>query len=505
MSSTHLYDVVIIGNGILGLQTAYFLKKQDPRLNVALIGPSHREGSASVAASAMINVFGEIDHGLLDDSALWEKFKLTYRGGQRWDQHAIDISEFSDTPLQVKRGTYLLLNAKSTSIEVRNLNYVKKVMTQLGHRYEEVNPDSLSWFKPGDDACPIEMIKVDDGFIQSEKVLKALDKAIKILGVTVFPTEATQIIDKKRIFGTNHKKVALASGELLEAPHIVFANGAYAQKLIDQVPELRSHTPHLLFGIGSALDLSFPEWVHKYGGLSKELFEMDAVVRTLDRGGNCGLHVVPFGKGEFYVGASSGVLLDPEPYPRLHGIKSLVLSAISEINCGFFHAGTRVRNNGFRPTTLDCFPLLGESHLSGYWFANGTKRDGLTASPEICSKLAQAIITGHSELPEIFKPSRKLISYKTKTEAMKSAKLMLEGSDRQHGGIQAAYMVPSYRQTRYKWVTDLYEKRNLGDFGMHPEVLHLYDSDEFYQIVRRNVETKRISFNLNHSELTGVT
>src|SRR5262245_50693880 len=101
------YDVVIIGNGILGLQTAYFLKKNDPNFKVALISPPQREGCASLAASAMINVFAEMDHSTLENRPLLERFKLTYRGGQAWDKHAEALSQFSDTPLCIKRGTYV--------------------------------------------------------------------------------------------------------------------------------------------------------------------------------------------------------------------------------------------------------------------------------------------------------------------------------------------------------------------------------------------------------------
>lgn len=486
----NLYDIIIIGNGILGLQSAFFLKTADQNLKIALISPPDRTGCATLAAAAMINVFAEIDYGMLENIPLWERFQLTYRGGQLWDKHAEALSQYSDEPLQIKRGTYVLVNARSTAIEVRSLNYIKKVIPQLGHHYENIDPNTISWLKSGDDACPIETIKIDDGYINSRQVVQALDRAMKALGIDVFPTQATRLSQEKKLFGSKEKLVTLESGEVLQAPHIVFANGAYAQQLINQIPDLRAQTPHLLYGAGFGLDLSFPQWVRQYGGLDKEIFKMDAVIRTLDRGGNCGLHVVPLGNGEFFVGASSGVWMEPEPFPRLHGIKSLVLGAISEINYGFFHANTQVRANGYRPITLDCFPLLGESEMKGYWFINGTKRDGFTMSPYICQKLASSIIHQRQELPHIFRPSRPLISYKTQAEAIKSAQLMLDGADRQHGGIQAPYMVPSYHANRYQWVDGIYAKRKIEGFGIHPEVLHLYENDDFYRQVKHPFETK---------------
>ena len=39
-------DISIVGNGILGLMTAYELTNRDPSLKVAVIGPANREGGA---------------------------------------------------------------------------------------------------------------------------------------------------------------------------------------------------------------------------------------------------------------------------------------------------------------------------------------------------------------------------------------------------------------------------------------------------------------------------
>ena len=58
------FDVLIVGNGIVGSLTAVMINKNLPKIKIGLIGPSNRPGSASVAAGAMLNVFGEIIWGL---------------------------------------------------------------------------------------------------------------------------------------------------------------------------------------------------------------------------------------------------------------------------------------------------------------------------------------------------------------------------------------------------------------------------------------------------------
>ena len=58
---------IIIGNGIIALTTAFrLLKKLAPTDNISIIGPKNRPGSATLAAAAMLNSFGEIEsHSLV--------------------------------------------------------------------------------------------------------------------------------------------------------------------------------------------------------------------------------------------------------------------------------------------------------------------------------------------------------------------------------------------------------------------------------------------------------
>ena len=55
---SQVYDIAIVGNGILACALSEKLK--DEGLSIALIGPSDRPESASVAAAAMLNSFAEI-------------------------------------------------------------------------------------------------------------------------------------------------------------------------------------------------------------------------------------------------------------------------------------------------------------------------------------------------------------------------------------------------------------------------------------------------------------
>lgn len=476
------YDIVLVGNGILASSLAYHLKKENQNLSIALVGPKCREGSATLAAGAMINVWSELGAGQFENEALATRFELTRKGGLAWESFAQELSQASGEEIKLTWGTYLIRTARSTSIEKNAYAYIKKALASNQIEHKVCDPDDLPWLKASQEAQTMEALWIkDDGRIDSRRVMKAFDLVLPRMGVDVIDAYVTQLNPKKDgFFKKQDHTITTSQNETISGKQIVLANGAYAQSLLDNIPALHNSIPRLLFGIGCGVDITMPDWVKKYGGLGREILDLDAVVRTPDRGGACGVHVVPYGDGRYYAGASSLNSLEPDLLPKLHGMHVLIHSVLTEINRSFFHAGITFRSVGCRPTSADTFPLIGETDIKGVWMLNGTKRDGFTMSAHIAKELSQEILGGSSTLPRMFKPCRSLISYKTKAEALKDAELMMIGADFQHGGLQAPYMVDKYKQMRIADVEAIYNKRKLNNFGIQPELLHLYENDEFY-------------------------
>ena len=474
------FDVIVIGNGALGCSIAYRLKASDKTLKVAIIGPAARKGAATTTAGAMINVWAELAPGQFDDPVLADRAELTISGGCLWDDYCAELSESGSHPIDIKWGTYVINNSRGSPHERRAVDYMLDVMQkrQINHRL--CDPSEIKWLKPEITGEATRIVWIPDGRIDSREVLKVYERAFRNMSVeqidaTVEELQATN----------NNRSVKLSDGTTLSAKHIVLANGSFAQSLIDQVLEIRNATPRLLWGAGSAVDLAFPPWIMRdRGGLERNVFDMDAVVRTVDRGGACGIHVVPYGEGKYYLGASSGVWFEPEPSARVHAVEVLLRSVVEEINYGFFYANMEVRGPGHRPTSVDTFPLLGQSHVPGIWFANGTKRDGFTCSPLIANELvAEMLGQRRSRLPERFRPSRKVISYKTKAAALDDAVSANVGGEYQHGLKLPPYAVEGYRAHKREQYEAIYRKRNLSEFGIHPEVLHIYENDQFFAAV----------------------
>ena len=71
-----MYDLTIIGNGIIGLLTAHNYIQIEPKAKIAVIGPSQKYNSATMASGAMINVIPEIDTISFGNDYFQKKFKL---------------------------------------------------------------------------------------------------------------------------------------------------------------------------------------------------------------------------------------------------------------------------------------------------------------------------------------------------------------------------------------------------------------------------------------------
>ena len=71
------YDCIIVGNGSIGMAIANDLSREASlSFKISIFGKKDRTGSASLAAGAMINVFGEIEYDTLKSNAGMTKFKM---------------------------------------------------------------------------------------------------------------------------------------------------------------------------------------------------------------------------------------------------------------------------------------------------------------------------------------------------------------------------------------------------------------------------------------------
>jgi hypothetical protein len=92
-----------------------------------------------------------------------------------------------------------------------------------------------------------------------------------------------------------------------------------------------------------------------------------------------------------------------------------------------------------------------------------------------------------SALPAVFRPTRKAIPYKSRSVAIDETVLFSINGERQHDLHLPPWADEAHARHRRDEVIKVYEKRGLGDFAIHPEVIHLYDNDAYYEGIKHSL------------------
>lgn len=466
-------DVAIIGNGSLGMSLARALKMHSSSLSIAVLGPPNWPGAASTTAGAMLNCWAEISPGTLEDPALDTRFRMVQSALSLWDQWAADLANETSRPIHVRWGTIVTNAAGGYEAEDRAFDYMSSALAASGKELIDATSRARTLLRPEAHLRPMRAMLVPDGFVDSRQVMAGLVGSLEASHVMQIHGRA-QVVKASKSGGG---KVEMDSGDTIRAGTIVIANGSFARELRFENCSLGSSVLPLFYGGGSALQLQLPSWTDP----PTELRDLDVVIRTMDRGGACGFHLVPLGCPDFYFGASSGVWESPEWTHRAHALSFLLNGVEREFHKAFFHAGVSLRGPGFRPVSLDGLPLIGETSAKGIWYLNGTKRDGFTSAPFITRELAKAILGQTSELPKIFAPERSPISYLERDRAIEAAVNAAIGGELMHGLKLPPYRLDEWESYTRNKVEQIYTKRGIEDFGIHPELLHFYEYDHFFE------------------------
>ena len=129
-----------------------------------------------------------------------------------------------------------------------------------------------------------------------------------------------------------------------------------------------------------------------------------------NRGLACGVYCVPYADGYCYIGATNEVSPRARTRPYVEEVRDLLTSAIEQVSSSLRYAEIHKIIVGHRPTTMDAFPLLGQTSLEGIWLASGTRRDGLHLSPKIADELRDRDRHRHAAvLLGAFVPERPLL------------------------------------------------------------------------------------------------
>lgn len=393
--TTQTFDAIVVGNGAIGSSLAVELA--DRGLTVALIGPENRQYAASTAAGAMLGCFGEVTAHLISDDPGRTKFALDLKAKELWPDWVEKISDHSPldgTDLFTASGTTVILNTVGTrAIDTENFSAIQKTLQENNEPFDTVDVDDIGWVDADPNSRPLEAIHIPgEHAVDSGRLLARLEGAAAARGCTLIHERAVSLReDHGRI-----RAVVLDNGDVIEAGQVVLAAGVGSQALIDSVPGLGATIPRLVAGYGVSAVMTTHDGT-----------QPQSVIRTPNRAFACGLHVVPRGLGQVYVGATNIINPTVMTEPVLRDLEFVLGCAHRQIRRNLWSSSVRRINVGNRPVSLDGFPLLGETPVQGLWMTTGTYRDGLFLSPLIAQEFANRLTGGSGEADlSLFTPER---------------------------------------------------------------------------------------------------
>ena len=400
-----IYDLVIIGNGIIGTLCALNIKLQSPKLNIALIGKSERPFSASTGAGAMANVYAEIEKGPFRDETEARYLKIGLSAREKWLKILNKIK--NKNKAVTAKDTIVFL--KKTSSVFEEFNYTNMQEASIVDKCsQKLTNNEIKSIFPDTYKNISDVTKLKGEFALCTKSLFLnLDKFINESDIKLID----RFVKKINLGSNNNLEIYLNDKpQIIKARKIIVAAGSNSSSLFSQ----KLNIIPMLQGVGSAIILndikSLPKSFNNY------------VIRTVNRGGaQCGLHTVPRSNGTLYLGAGNYISIPGLKTHRLETIRYLYDLFTNEL------VGKKKSYSllgdlsiGYRPRTIDGFPSIGyHDKYQNIFYATGTNRVGLTWAPEISNEATNWFFERESSgLFDGWHPNRKLIAYGNKEECI---------------------------------------------------------------------------------------
>ena len=450
-------DIVVVGNGVIGQAVACELRRQDASLRVTLIGPAARTGGASAAAAAMLSCFGEVTELSLASEPGRSKLALALEAHRRWPALLDLLDSESPGAPRIKRvnGTYVILNSRSGDLDSANFRALKSSLSDHGEPFDHV--DEVPGLDPVPDGRPLVALHLpNEGAVDSRAVLARFEGLNRRLGVEVEDTTVRRLrASDGRVTG-----VELADGRTIDSAQVVVAAGAFSSPLLGTVLPQNAVQP-VLAGSGFAF---VAQRVLGTG--------FTTVVRTVNRAGSCGLHVVPVGLGFEYFGASNIIFAEPEYRPHLglwHFVTQCVMEQLDQMACYSRVEETRFGN---RPVPIDTFPLLGPTSLDGLHVVTGTYRDGFHCAPLLAELMARTIFDGVSAFPALFDPMRAPLFTLSVSESIEEFARQMTDSAFENSMSLSRFMHHTDITELYRSKAERIYKRLEIDRGLSPDIVN---------------------------------
>ena len=385
-------DLVVVGNGVVGLSTALACRHLDPDQRILLIGPSHRPGAASPAAAAMLAAASEVRPSTFDDPGMTSWIELVCEAVRHWPEWLAEVAERSRVPSSlvphITRGIAVVGNEHDSGFDA-----ILHAVERFGSMSHRIDIEEVGLLRT--DIPKRCLLIEEEGGIDPVELLRFLDHCIDAVGI--------ERLDG-RVRRVEAGRVILESGSLIRADQILIASGSDCHRLLD--PECLSFQKLPRIGFSQGVGLR--------GRPRLEQSIPGHAIRTPNRNDGSNLYLVPHGDGRVYIGATTTLEDRPRLEPLPHEIATIRCAADRMLAPDVLNDSYRPVI-GSRPVSADGLPVIGELG-DGLWIATGTDRDGLSAAPELSRRLAASISGTTDRIPACFKPSSRTSSPSSRTE-----------------------------------------------------------------------------------------
>jgi glycine oxidase len=366
-------DVVIVGGGIIGCATAYYLAKDGAKVTVLERGEIGNEASGAAAGmlAALSSEGGE--RGPAFDKLLDESTKL----------YQTLIPELKQTGIDFHHRRTGVLHVAMTDDEA--------ALTRQRYEFRRKLTDDLRWLDGPTEILGEEpeanpkavaaMVSSREEYVDPRRITEALAVAAKSLGVTILTNSP---VTRLRRDGTSKLRGVTTTGANHDGDTVLLAGGPWTMELAKRLGATVPVRPVR----GQMLSLDGPK----------------APLRHMVWGGHA--YLVPREDGQTYVGAT----VEEVGYRKRtteSGISSLRNGAMDLIPA-LRSAKQRRAWSGLRPASPDGMPIMGR--VLGWdnaWVSTGHFRNGILLAPISGLLMAKSILAGKPEAQLVtFDPSR---------------------------------------------------------------------------------------------------
>jgi len=373
------YDVLIIGGGVMGCATAYYLLKFDPRLNVAILEMDSTYEKASTPLS---------DGNTRIQFNIKENIQMSQYGLEVLKSFADDMEVNGEKPDPAFRqqGNLFVLDEASRDESHEGMLLQKC----LGCEVEWLTPDGVQKYFPlyNLKGCVAGTFGPHDGTMSPMAVLDGYKKKAIALGAKYIQAEATEVLKE----GNQVTGVKLASDEILNSSIVMNAAGAWAPQIAKTVGVDLPISP-------TKRQVTIVETNYRGEGVLPALFLPS------------GLYVIHEGEGLFMVGKSF-----PDDYVGYDDFRweknvfeERIWSELVESIPSFDRLKILRGWAGlYEVNTLDGNAILGEwTQLKGFYLANGFSGHGFQQAHAVGRYIAELMLGKSPTLDlSIFSPQR---------------------------------------------------------------------------------------------------